>query len=173
MPRKKLTQAERQERIEYIKRLIKCAESGDSDCQNLLGTNLATGGFYVVHQDEEGAVYWYAQAVKNGNIDAKWNVATMIEKGEGGLKPNIPYALMLMDLAAREGETTAGLFLSDLYREGYYGIEIDLAKSEMYRKMHDEAREQPEYDLGQPVDIEKDLGLVLKKPVVGFIDHPG
>lgn len=34
----------------------------------------------------------------------------MIKNGEGGLKPNIPYALMLMDLAVREGETTAGLF---------------------------------------------------------------
>lgn len=168
MPRKKFTEAEIEERIENIKSLIKRAEAGNPDSQNGLGANLATGGHYVVQQDEEGAVYWYVQAVKNGSIDAKWNVATMIEKGEGGLKPNIPYALMLMDLAAREGETTAGLFLSDLYREGYYGIEIDLAKSEMYRKMHEDWREKTRQDLGQRVDIEKDLGLVLKRPVVRF-----
>ncbi len=173
MPRKKFTEAEIEERIEAIKWRIKDAESGNPCAQNLLGAALATGGQYVVQQDEEGAVYWYVQAVKNGNIDAKWNVATMIKNGEGGLKPNIPYALMLMDLAAREGETTAGLFLSDLYREGYYGIEIDLAKSEMYRKMHEDWRGKEREDLGQPVDIEKDLGLVLKRPVVRFKDHPG
>ncbi len=168
MPRKKFTEAEIEERIEAIKCLIKCAESGNRNCQNSLGANLATGGSYVVQQDEEGAVYWYVQAVKNGNIDAKWNVATMIKNGEGGLKPNIPYALMLMDLAVREGETTAGLFLSDIYRNGRCGVEIDHAKSEMYRKMHEDWRGKEREDLGQPVDIEKDLGLVLKKPVVRF-----
>ncbi len=167
MSRKKWTEEKKRERIEYIERLIKGAEAGDPDSQNYLGAILATGD-YPVHQDEEGAVYWYVQAVKNGNIDAKWNVATMIKAGEGGLKPNIPYALMLMDLAVREGETTAGLFLSEIYREGRYGIQIDLTKSEMYRQMHEDWTGKERNDLGQTIDIEKDLGLIVKKPVVRF-----
>ncbi|MCB1840674.1 MAG: sel1 repeat family protein [Rhodospirillales bacterium] len=167
MPDKKISEAKKSERIEYIKRLLKDAEAGDSFCQNQLGAILATGD-YVVHQDEEGAVYWYTQAVKKGYADAKWNLATMIRNGEGGLKPNISYALNLIDQAAREGETTAGLFLSDLYREGFYGIEIDPTKSEMYRKMHENHIERPEHNLSQSIDIAKDLGLALKKPVVRF-----
>ncbi len=92
----------------------------------------------------------------------------MLLRGEGNLTPNIPYALKLIEQAALEGENTAPLFLRDAYESGYYELEINLEKSNYYQKLYNENKEMPE--LGTPVDIEKDLELKLKKPILKFID---
>lgn len=161
-------ETKKHECIRRVQGWLKLAETGDAFAQNNLGAILAKGDV-CVEKSEDGAVYWYAQAIKKGYVPAKWNLATMIKNGEGGLEINIPYALMMMDQAALEGETTACLFLSDIYRDGAYGVTRDPVKSEMYKRMLGESTAEDKPICGKPINIEKDLAVSLVKPEIRFL----
>ena len=69
-----------EKRQEFARQLL-LAEQGEAADQNAIGAKLAQG--YFVERDLKGALYWYAQAVKQGYTHAKWNAGTMLLSGEG------------------------------------------------------------------------------------------
>lgn len=150
--------------LEIIKNIEIGSLEGDHEAQNSLGARLACGD-YCLEKNERGAVYWYAQALKQGNVESKWNIATMIQRGEG-IKQNIGYALHLIEQAAAEGQIDACQFLRDVNENGYYGVTVDHDKSLHYQNLYEKFSKHSLEGLGMPVDIEADLGIKLKKPVL-------
>jgi TPR repeat protein len=69
-----------EKRRETTRQLV-LAERGEAAEQNAIGAKLAQG--YFVKTNLAGALYWYAQAVKQGYTHAKWNAGTMLIAGEG------------------------------------------------------------------------------------------
>ncbi|MCQ2069689.1 MAG: sel1 repeat family protein [archaeon] len=63
------------------KYMVKAAETGDPEAQNLLGIMYDEGD--GVEQSFEKAVEWFTKAAEQGHIDAQFNLAEKYEKGEG------------------------------------------------------------------------------------------
>ncbi|TGO02074.1 hypothetical protein PN36_31025 [Candidatus Thiomargarita nelsonii] len=152
---------EKQEEIFYQEKL---AEKGDAEAQNIVAARLAKG--YFVEKNEQGAFYWYCQAVKQGYIYAKWNAGIMLLNGEGGLQKNYKLAMMLIEDAANSGESDACNFLSFCYLNEKYGKEKNMDLSEQWKKIS-KCWEKPKY-FGDPVDLET-YGIEIRKPVIRFL----
>ncbi|MEX0645351.1 MAG: tetratricopeptide repeat protein [Parvularculaceae bacterium] len=149
-----------------IRRWEKSAAAGDTNAQASLGAILATGD--GVDADEAGAVYWYAKAALQGDITAKWNLATMILNGEG-ISKNETYALRMIEDAAGEGQEDACRFLAYAYAEGKFGKAVDADESRRYEAKAEEILCPTCAPTGAPVDIAKDLGVALEKPVIQLL----
>lgn len=135
--------------------------------QDQLGAMLATGSDRIA-QNEEGAVYWYAQAVKKGYRSSKWNLATMFLNGEGSLPKNFAMAKKLIESAANQGDYTACVFLSRCYTDGFCVKKIDEKLSDYWLSRANEFRDDNENSetINDPIDIEEHLSLKLQKPKV-------
>ena len=86
-------------------KLLKQAEEGDPEAQNILGASLAAGDF--VDKDILGGFYWYCQAIKKGYVHAKWNAGSMLIDGDEGLEKNVELGLRLIEEAAEGNENSA------------------------------------------------------------------
>lgn len=149
-----------EKRREIIHQLT-LAEQGEAAVQNAIGAKLAQG--YFVKQDLMGALYWYAQAVKQGYTHAKWNAGTMLIEGEGVASAYVNLGMELIEQAATCGDVSACNFLSQCYAQGVLGKERDLSMS---KKWSLAARDHEHFvEYGQPVDLE-DRGIVLPKPQI-------
>ena len=104
-----------------------------------MGAFLATGHEGICEQDEVEARYWYLEAVKQGYIDSKWNLGTMLIGGEGGPK-DVEKGMFLIEQAAAEGQYSACGFLGDIYEVGGYGKSPDASLSRRWREEADRIR---------------------------------
>ena len=143
--------------------LVKQAEEGDAEAQNILGATLVTGDF--VQQDVLGGLYWYCQAIKKGYAHAKWNAGTMFIAGDKGIQKNEELGMRLIQEAADVNENSACLFLSQCYQNGYYGKEINKEFALFWEHKAWDYENKKEYD--RPIDIEKEYDLKIKKPLIG------
>jgi uncharacterized protein len=158
---KKLNSEKINEKTEEIKYQEELAIKGDAEAQNIIAARLAKG--YFVEKNEQGAFYWYSQAIKQGYVNAKWNAGLMLLQGEGGLPINLEVGITLIKDAANSGEVDACKFLSYCYLHGKYNIEKNIVLSELWKKQS-ESKEPPKY-FSNPVDIEK-YGIVIEKPSI-------
>lgn len=142
-----------------IMRLLAAAEQGEAGAQYSIGAKLAQG--YFVERDLAGAIYWYAQAAKQGYTHAKFNAGTMLIMGEGVASPDPLLGMALVQQAAEAGDPSARHFLSQCYAEGNLGIarNIDMSKQWSARS------NAPCVEYGKPVDIEAE-GIALSKPSI-------
>ena len=150
---------------EELPDLILAAEDGDILAMVNLAALLATGNDYVA-KNEKGAVYWYAQAILAGHITSKWNLGTMLLNGEG-VEKNTRYGIELIESAAEEGESTACLFLSHIYKDGNDDIQPDKQKYKYFSARYREIEKMiPEIIKGKATDVIGDLKLGIEKPVI-------
>ncbi len=150
---------------EELPDLVLAAENGDVLAMVNLAAMLATGNDYI-SKNEKGAVYWYAQAILAGHITSKWDLGTMFLNGEG-VEKNTQYRIQLIEAAAEEGEITACLFLSDIYKHGNGDIQSDKQKYKYFESRYREIEKMiPENVKGDATDVIGDLKLDIEKPVI-------
>ncbi len=116
---------------ESFEDLRRRAEAGSAFDQEQMGAFLATGSEGICKQDEVEARYWYLQAVKQGFLDAKYNLSIMLIEGAGGPK-DITKAMFLLEQAAAEQNYSSCRFLSAIYEGGDYGKEVDAKLSQYW-----------------------------------------
>lgn len=143
-----------------LEQLVKLASQGSAEAQNILGARLITGEY--VEKDVLGGLYWYAQAIKQGYVHAKWNAGSMFVDGDEGVEKNRSLGMRLIEEAAEANENSACLFLVHAYRTGTYGKETNEQLAQHWdRKAWDHKNFK---DFNRPVDLESEYGLKLKKP---------
>lgn len=152
--------------FEELQRLIKSAELGDAEAQNILGARLITGE--GVKQDTLGGLYWYAQAIKQGYVHAKWNAGSMFVDGEEGVEKDLSLGMRLIEEAAEANENSACLFLAHAYRVGSYSKNIDENQADRWDKQAWDRQHFKPFD--RPLDIASEYNVQLKKPAIVPID---
>lgn len=121
--------------------LRRAADLGHAPSQQQLGTLCERG--LGTPLDLEAAKYWYAHAGENGLIDAKYNLARLLDD-EGNYGRAFPLWLEI----AQTGEATAIFFLARAYQEGL-GVAVDGAKAvEWYRRAADAGIAEARFNLG-------------------------
>jgi hypothetical protein len=149
------------EKRREITQQLSLAERGDAAAQNVLAARLAQG--YFVKSDQAGALYWYAQAARQGYTYAKWNAGTMFLHGEGTPSAMLELGMLLVEQAAECGEVSARQFLSQCYARGMFGKPVDLGVSKGWA---DGLRGSPLFvEYGVPIDIATH-GVSLTKPQI-------
>jgi len=83
-----------------IKNIVKHAEQGNANAQNLVGEMYFLGK--GVKQDYQEAAKWYRKAAEQGDANAQYNLGLLYENGQGVLKDDI-MAYALFNLAAVQG----------------------------------------------------------------------
>lgn len=142
-------------------RLLHLAELGEAPAQNALAAKLAQG--YFMKRDVPGALYWYAQAAKQGYTHAKWNAGVMLVEGDGLDVPRIDVGMQLIEQAAMCGDVSARTFLSHCYASGKLGKGRDQQKSASWAQ---KARDDHDFlEYGTPFDIEA-YSMRLAKPQI-------
>lgn len=113
--------------------LLRAGELGSRDAQRDLGAYYATGDWTGPRDETRGAA-WYRRAADRGHADAQYNLGFMYLLGQG--VPSDPVeGLRLLRLSADQGEECAYGLLADVYRNGYYGVPIDLAEATRFDKL--------------------------------------
>jgi TPR repeat protein len=116
--------------------LLKAGELGSLEGQRDLGALYATGDWTGPH-DPVRAAEWYRRAAERGHIDAQYNLGCMYLRGEG--VPSDPTeGLRWLRCAADQGDGQTLGFLSEVYRNGYYGAPSDLEEAERLDKQYRE-----------------------------------
>jgi hypothetical protein len=104
------------------------AALGSRGAQRHLGAMYATGD-WTDGKDLAKAVHWYRLAAERGHDDAQYNLGFMYVLGEG-VSPNVEEGLLWLHHAADRGNTSAMRLLADLYRNGYYGVAVEIEKAD-------------------------------------------
>lgn len=142
-----------------IVRQLTLAEQGEAAAQNSVGAKLAQG--YFLSRNLAGALYWYAQAVKQGYTHAKFNAGTMLIMGEGVAVADAVLGMFLVRQAAEAGDPSARNFLSQSYAQGSFGLARNFDMSKHWGSWSD----APFVEYGEPVDL-ADRGVTLSKPSI-------
>ncbi|MFO0993700.1 MAG: hypothetical protein U1E67_17400 [Hyphomicrobiales bacterium] len=133
------------EKLPFEKRL-KLASVGDEDAQLSVGVAYETGDKAKTSKTE--AAKWYRLAADQGNIEAKFRLARLLQEGEGGVKKDLKAAVALYQEAAEGGNIEAQNWLGYSYEYGL-GVEVDNAKAvEWYKKSADAGLAIGENNLG-------------------------
>ncbi len=122
------------EKVPFDKRL-KLASVGDEEAQLSVGVAYETGEKAKVSKAE--AAKWYRLSADQGNIEAKFRLARLLQEGEGGVKKDLDAAFKLYQEAAAAGNIDAENWLGYSYEYGL-GVAVDNAKAaEWYKKSAD------------------------------------
>jgi uncharacterized protein len=114
--------------------LLRAGELGSLEAQRDLGALYATGDWTGPH-DSARAAEWYLRAAERGHVDAQYNLGFMYLRGEG--VPSDPLqGLRWLHCAANQGDEQSLRLLADLYRNGYYGVVLDLDEAERWDKKY-------------------------------------
>lgn len=114
--------------------LLRAGELGSLDGQRDLGTLYATGD-WTGPRDLDRAAEWYRRAAERGHSDAQYNLGFMYLLGEGVPKDH-EEGLRWLRLAADQGYESSFRLLADLYRNGCYGIPMDLEEAARWDERH-------------------------------------
>lgn len=127
--------------------VVKCAQEGNSVCQNLLGKWIFEGS-QGYKQDYEKAVAWWLQAAKQNNDEATANLGFCYQYGLGvkadsttasrlfvkAFKQGNARLVQMHDSLARSGSVFSAMLLGKCYKMAY-GLPRDQGKSVKYYKM--------------------------------------
>jgi TPR repeat protein len=106
--------------------LLTAANGNLVEAQNELGLFYLSGKLAAA--DGAAGVAWLTRAAQNGYAQAQNNLATLYEKGVGGVPQNIENAGQLYSLAANQGHGPATFALARLIHEGI-GTKADPVKA--------------------------------------------
>jgi TPR repeat protein len=107
--------------------LIKAGELGSIEAQRDLGVLYATGDWTGPKDPALGAE-WYRKAAECGHSDAQYNLGFMYLLGEG-VAVDTEEGLRWLHRSADQGLGIAFRLLADLYRNGYYGVQLDIRQA--------------------------------------------
>jgi TPR repeat protein len=114
--------------------LLKAGELGSLEAQRDLGALYATGD-WTGPRDPARAAEWYRRAADRGHADAQYNLGFMYLLGEG-VTSDPKEGLRWLVRAADQGEDQSFRLLADLYRNGYYGVPLDIGEAERWDKRY-------------------------------------
>lgn len=113
--------------------ILECVKNGnledldmDDDLMNSIGTFFEDG--VCVKPDIEAAVFWYEQAVENGNDLARSNLADILRKGSQGYPKDLGRAFELYKAC---GLPYAHYRVGEFYEHGW-GVRQDLEAAKAY-----------------------------------------
>ncbi|MBP6823367.1 MAG: lipid-A-disaccharide synthase [Acidobacteria bacterium] len=115
----------------FVFLLHRAGELGSVNAQYLLGAFYATGN-ELFQKNEAEAVKWYSKAAEQANGEAQYNLATMYLNGEGTEK-DVGKGILLLEQAVANGYDYAADFLSDVYKDGHFGIIRNSDKANYWR----------------------------------------
>ncbi len=110
-----LSQEEEPDRLKVYGHLVGAADGGIAAAQNELGLLYLAGGLGA--SDAPAAASWFTKAAKAGHPAARFNLATLFERGIG-VDANINNAGELYSLAMGQGHAEATTALARLYGAG-------------------------------------------------------
>jgi hypothetical protein len=108
--------AEKPDVIAGYGHLVAAANGNLVEAQNELGLFYLSGKLNIA--DPAAGVAWLTRAAQNGSAPAQNNLATLYERGLGGVPRNLENAGQLYTLAANQGHGPATLALARLFNEG-------------------------------------------------------
>jgi len=114
--------------------LCKAGELGSLEAQRDLGAYYGTGD-WTGPCDPVRAAQWYRRAAERGHSDAQYNLGFMYLLGEG-VPSNHEEGLRWLKLAAAQGNDTSMSLLSDLYRNGHWGVPVDLSEAAHWESLY-------------------------------------
>lgn len=97
------------------------ANTGDSEAQYLLGA-MHHYGLGLPKNDQEG-MRWYLKAAKQNHTNAQFYLGVLLVEEEKG-KNQLDKGLWWIERAVWNGFVQGYPFLTELYREGKYGVEL-------------------------------------------------
>ena len=107
------------------------------------------------------AVRWYQRAVDQGNIEAHFDLGSILLNGRSGVPADIPRAKELIRYAAEEGYATSQAMLGALYADGTIS-EINMKEAlKWYRLAADQGFSGGQHFLGHCYEN----GIVVKKDI--------
>ena len=112
--------------------MIQAAQSGDLQAQHNLGACYATGD-WDGPKDETEAIKWYTKAAVSGHAESQYDLGFMLILGEGTEK-DITTGIWWMEQAVKNGDRHAARVLSDIYREGLFGVDSDSGKATFWNE---------------------------------------
>jgi hypothetical protein len=118
------------EGLERDSLLVRAGELGSLEAQRDLGALHATGDWTGPH-DPVRAAEWYRRAAERGHKDAQYNLGFMYLLGQG-ISADPTEGLRWLRCAADQGDEQSLRLLADLYRNGYYGVPLDLEEAERW-----------------------------------------
>ena len=135
-----------------IKNIIKHAEQGNANAQNLVGEMYFLGK--GVKQDYQEAAKWYRKAAEQGDANAQYNLGFMYKNGQG-VKQDYQEAAKWYRKAAKwyrkaadQGRANAQYNLGLLYKKGQ-GVKQDYQEAaKWYRKAAEQGDANAQYNLG-------------------------
>jgi len=83
------------------------------------------------HLDLPKAAHWYRQAAVQGNREAQFNLAVLLDRGEGGVPQNLQQAAYWYQQAAAKGDADAQYNLATMYELGE-GVSKDLSRAQSW-----------------------------------------
>jgi TPR repeat protein len=110
--------------------LLKAGELGSIDAQRDLGALYATGDWTGPKDPALGAE-WYRKAALSGHPDAEYNLGFMYLLGEG-VPPDPEEGLRWLRRSADHGYGVSFRLLADLYRNGYYGVPVNIEEADRW-----------------------------------------
>ena len=123
--------------------LLRAGELGSRGAQRNLGALYATGN-WSGPKDPARGVHWYRLAAERGHPDAAYNLGFMYVLGEG-TEAKVNEGLHWLSLSAEQGNRDAMRLLSDLYRNGYYGVTQSTELAGRWQDRFDSTEEPPHF----------------------------
>ena len=136
----------------------KAAQQGDADAQCMLGCYYGEG---TKNPDFEKSFFWFQKSAEQGNLNAKFNLSSCYEYGEGVKRDRKKANALLLEVAAA-GYPLAQYYVAFYYRKGRYGFPKDLKKAfSWYRKSAMGGDEDAQIELARLYDSEKNYKKAL------------
>jgi hypothetical protein len=85
---------------EAFEKLLKAAEAGYPDAQNMIATYYENPPGDVIERDLARAAHWYEKAARSGNSSAQYNYAQMLKNG-WGVESNLVEAYVWAAMSVR------------------------------------------------------------------------
>jgi TPR repeat protein len=119
------------ETLPFAKRL-KLAKVGDEEAQMSVAAAFETGKNAKLSKAE--AAKWYRKAAEQGNVEAQFRLARLLQEGAPDLKKNTDVAAKFYESAARHGHVEAQNWLGYCYQHGLGVPQSDANAVEWYSK---------------------------------------
>lgn len=115
-----------------LRLLTPAAESGDARCQMVLAFMYETGTGVREHYFH--AANWYHKAAKDGNAQAAYKLARLLETGGNGLSRDYSMAFKWYRVAAEKGVSQAKYHIGYMYEHGMGVLQDQDMAGKWYRE---------------------------------------
>jgi TPR repeat protein len=117
-----------QDSDEAMKWYRRAAEQGSPDGEAGLGKA------FEERNDYQSAMPWLVKAANHGSSWAEIELGLLLEEGHGGVPRNYGYAMQWFLIAARRGDAEAGIYIAEMYQNGW-GMKVDYKEAMRWLQM--------------------------------------